>query len=265
MKCNVNRRYDKPVKNKKGDPRLVGIVDHIDELTVGPDDTFKFGCKMCGKCCTYRDDILLNAKDLFNLATALQLTPDKVVDQYCETYLGGTSRFPIIRLKSVGYDRHCPLLKDRKCSVHRLKPTVCAMFPVGRYISNEGDPIDPASLTTESVKYLVQPTDCGDGTETHTVREWFDAFGLSLEDEFFVAWQKMLTTVGPALQRLEKSKIGDQIFNQLCSLVYVTIYLRYDMEKDFMAQFEDNAARIIAVVETLEKGVAENKEFKIGE
>ncbi len=56
-------------------------------------------------------------------------------------------------------------------------------------------------------------------------------------------------------------------FGHFCSFsyIYVVIYLRYDMEKDFMAQFEDNAARIIAVVETLEKGVAENKEFKIGE
>lgn len=48
-------------------------------------------------CGVNRDDILLNPKDLFNIAKALKLQPIDVVKQYCETFIGESSQFPIIR------------------------------------------------------------------------------------------------------------------------------------------------------------------------
>lgn len=66
---------------------------------------------------------MLNPKDLFNIAKALKLQPIDVVKQYCETFIGESSRFPIIRLNPQGSIKRCPLLKDKKCMVHSSKPT----------------------------------------------------------------------------------------------------------------------------------------------
>ena len=119
------------------DNRLKQLYDNFDRLKIGLDEEFKFNCTMCGKCCINREDILLNPKDMFNLAKELNMESKQVLEAYCETYIGSDSRFPIVRLKPKGSIKRCLLLKDRKCSVHKAKPTVCAMFPIGRCVASE--------------------------------------------------------------------------------------------------------------------------------
>ena len=106
------------------DQRLQHIVEHYDEMCIGTDEHFRFHCKQCGKCCINREDILLNPKDLYNISKELGLAPRDTSAQYCEVYLGQNSRIPIVRLKPRGSIKRCPLLRDRKCSVHNAKPTV---------------------------------------------------------------------------------------------------------------------------------------------
>ena len=50
------------------DNRLKTIVDNLDKMKIGLDDTFKFNCTLCGKCCKDREDILLTPRDIFRLA-----------------------------------------------------------------------------------------------------------------------------------------------------------------------------------------------------
>ena len=66
------------------DNRLREIAENLDKLKIGPDDTFSFGCTMCGKCCINREDILLNPKDVYNIAVKLDITPTDVLKEYCE-------------------------------------------------------------------------------------------------------------------------------------------------------------------------------------
>ena len=100
------------------------LMKCYENMKIGIDEPFKFHCTQCGKCCLHRDDILLNAKDLFQIARHFQLSPREVLEQYCETYIGHDSRLPIVRLKSRGSVKRCVFLKDRKCSIHEVKPTV---------------------------------------------------------------------------------------------------------------------------------------------
>lgn len=122
------------------DNRLKEIADNLEKLKIKPDDSFSFGCTMCGKCCINREDILLNPKDMYNIAKKLNTTPKEVAGEYCDAYIGEDSRMPIIRLQPRGTVRRCTFLKDRKCSIHEAKPTVCATFPIGRCLVNsEGE------------------------------------------------------------------------------------------------------------------------------
>ena len=106
------------------------------------DDTFAFRCVGCGKCCIQREDILLTARDLFRAAKHLGLKTEEFVDTYCECYIGGTSKLPVVRLKPEGANHHCPMLNGKKCLIHAAKPIVCALFPLGRMVTGEKNDAD---------------------------------------------------------------------------------------------------------------------------
>ncbi len=153
---------------------------------VGLDDRFEFRCTECGKCCTNREDILLTPRDLFRAAKELNMTVKDLFSEYCEKYIGDNSRLPVIRLKPRGTIRRCPLLENRRCRIHKSKPVICAMFPVGRMVT-----IDQKAGKKE-IAYLLNQIICGDNSETHTVREWLLAGGVPVQDEFFYKWHEQI-------------------------------------------------------------------------
>ena len=227
--------------------RMKYILNEFEKNQLGPDEPFKFHCTMCGKCCIKRVDILLNPRDMYNLAKELGMTPHEVMNTYCETYIGSDSRLPVVRLKPRGEIRRCPLLKDRKCSVHNSKPTVCALFPIGRGIAGEKGNIH--SLTVKDIRYFFSEPGCGDDSETHTVREWLGEFGLSPEDEFFIKWQKCLFELSMCFCRLEK-KLGADM-GPIWSLTGSILYLMYDMEKPFEPQFSAHLGELHKLISEL--------------
>lgn len=228
------------------DNRLQYIAENLDSMLIETDEPFKFHCDMCGKCCINRDDILLNAKDVYNMAKELQMEPLNMVETYCETYIGDSSRIPIVRIKPRGSIRRCPLMKNHKCSVHKAKPTVCAMFPIGRCIQMDAKK-DDTKFTTSDSKYIFTNPGCGDDSETHTVREWLNEFGIPLEDEFFLTWNQLISELGGIFRKGEKV-LSEDGMNTVWNLTFVKIYLNYDLSMEFMPQFEKNAAEILAVM-----------------
>ena len=43
-----------------GDPRLQHIAENFDHMKRDLNDTFRFHCTQCGKCCINREDILMS-------------------------------------------------------------------------------------------------------------------------------------------------------------------------------------------------------------
>lgn len=167
------------------------------------------------------------------------MTPHEVMNTYCETYIGSDSRMPIVRLKPRGEIKRCPLLKDRKCSVQNAKPTVCALFPLGRGIASESGSIN--SLTAKDIQFFLTNPGCGDDSETHTVREWLSEFGLPVEDEFFLEWQKCLVDLSQKLCRREKKLKADMLL--VWSLTGSILYLTYDRDKPAREHCIDRACQ----------------------
>lgn len=232
------------------DERALDIFNNLERMKIGLDDTFKFDCKMCGKCCIHRDDILLNPKDIYNMAKELNLTTEELIEKYCEVYIGQDSRIPIVRLKPRGSVHRCPLLKDRKCLVHRSKPTVCAMYPIGRCVILAGK--TAADIDLDSVQYIFNRPDCkgSEGTETHTVREWLESFGIPVKDEFFIKWQKMVMDMGTVFRSIEK-KMSEKTLEMLWNVAFIGLYLHYDTEQDFMSQFEENTQKFTELLHSV--------------
>lgn len=233
------------------DERLKDIMENFENLQIGVDDSFKFHCTMCSSCCYHREDVLLNPKDVYNISKELGLTPQETIDQYCETYIGGDSRMPIVRLKPRGSVQRCPLLKNHKCSVHKAKPAVCAMFPVGRCLKM--DEKEVKDITTDDILYIFQNPECGDERETHTVREWLESFGMSVKDEYFIEWQKTVTELCMIFRKVEKM-LSPNTMLMVWQSAYVGLYLHYDMMVDFMPQFTENAKRVLDTMHTAFEG-----------
>ena len=224
----------------------------LESMTIGLDDTFKFHCDQCGKCCTHREDIILSPMDIFKMAKELKMTPVEFYHEYCVFNIGEHTRMPIVRLASEGKDTHCVLLKNHRCSVHKVKPAVCAMFPLGRYMSFEKDDYNAESIDTSKVKYLLQPPECGDESETHTVREWLSGFDIKLEDEAFVQWQKAISRFSNKFKELEKKQ--DMLtMMEIWFVVRVSLYLQYDTSKEFLPQFIYNVENLLKLLDDIPK------------
>ena len=224
----------------------------LESMTIGLDDTFKFHCDQCGKCCTHREDIILSPMDIYKMAKELKMTPVEFYHEYCVFNIGEHTRMPIVRLASEGKDTHCVLLKNHRCSVHKVKPAVCAMFPLGRYMSFEKDDYNAESIDTSKVKYLLQPPECGDESETHTVREWLSGFDIKLEDEAFVQWQKAISRFSNKFKELEKKQ--DMLsMMEIWFVVRVSLYLQYDTSKDFLPQFNYNVENLLKLLDDIPK------------
>ena len=218
------------------------FVNNLDRMKIAIDEPFSFNCTMCGKCCINREDILLTPRDIYRMAKELKVSVKEFFMTYCEAYIGEHSRVTIIRLKPRGSIRRCPLLKDRKCSVHNAKPSVCAMFPIGRIISLDKNCKPGKELTYDQVEYIFVNPDCGDDSKMHTVREWFDVFGIPIKDEFFITWQNTVTNAGAVIRNVEKYRQLSTLQHllQTWESMLIFLYLNYDTGKDFMKQFREN-------------------------
>ena len=226
------------------------MFQDIEALTVGLDDTFKFHCTKCGKCCINRDDIMLSPMDIFKISKELNISPHAFFYKYCTSIIGAYSRVPIVMLRPVGKNRRCPLLKNNQCAVHNVKPAVCGMFPLGRYIAISPDGYNKLGITSSEVKYLLQPIECGDDSETHTVREWLSGFDISLEDAAFIRWHQTVAELSTVLQSLEK-KWDPLTMMEVWFVVQITLYQNYNAEQDFMPQFEKNIADVMDILQDI--------------
>ncbi len=246
---NAGYRRSNYLEEKNMDKRLKNIVDNLDEIKIDLDAPFMFHCTMCGECCENREDILLTPKDLYKMARELNLTPEQFYEKYCEGYIGNDSRMPIIRLNPIGMTKRCPLLSEGKCIVHKAKPAVCAMFPIGRCIVQEKSQ-NLEEIDADQIQYIYMDPECGDKAEIHTVREWLTSFGIPIKDEYFLMWQRCVINFSALLREIEKH-LPQKTMDLLWNAVFSALYLHYDMEKEFFGQFQENIQKLSEMFENI--------------
>lgn len=228
--------------------RLQEIVDNLDDMTLGLDDTFQFKCRGCGKCCRNRNDILLTARDVWKLARNLAMSPEGIIEKYCEKYIGDDSKIPIVRLLSVGGNQRCPFLDDRKCSVHTFKPTVCAIYPLGRAIDLRKEEI--AGRNGFVPTYFVQPVECDAKKKNVSVRDYLERAGIEHPDQFHSLWNEALTLASEYTRKWLKKGLSVSSSDAIWTMLYELMYCRFDPNQDLLPQFEENLKVVKVLVNT---------------
>lgn len=222
-------------------PKIYQVYDKLLQHPLGIDDTFRFRCTECGKCCKQREDILLTPYDLNRIARYLDIEVGKVIQDYCVWYVGKSSRLPVVAMDMQGSEQKCPFLERRKCKIHVAKPTVCALFPLGRVGTSADD----------SIRYILQPVDCGTKEDEHTVREWLAGYGLEESEEWFRAWQK---TILPLSQRINgyADGLSERMISMIGEGLLNVLYVHYNNDQDFLEQFQENVEKASAFLDMIE-------------
>ena len=234
------------------------IIEKINQYRIGIDDIFAFKCRECGKCCRNREDILLNSRDVYNIATALDMTNKQIIEAYCEVYIGKDSRIPIVRLLPKGPNRNCPLLKGDRCLIHAqnpaLKPTVCALFPLGRVVASDHAPEDMGFGNPYEVQYILNHASCGSLKKKQTVRTWLENYNIPADDKFFIKWNESLFKIVATIQQYDgKDGVTDKAMEMLWGAIFASLYANYDTQQDFHQQFENNITKLLRVFDGLMK------------
>lgn len=226
------------------------------------DSEFRFKCRRCGKCCKNQDTILFNARDIYNIAKKLGKTTEQVIGECAEVYIGDSSQIPVVHMVPVGPQRRCPLLlPDGRCSVHDCKPTVCALYPLGRVAMFHDVKGEGTEVTRENirVKYILNDYTCGSAKKNNTVRSWLAQFQIPEEDEFFLQWNVILANLCAVVRELESNHCPGHALELFWDVIYYNLYVCYDTKEEFMPQFEKAAERLLDLCRSIRKLELDNR------
>ena len=121
----------------------------------------------------------------------------------------------------------------------------------------DSDDYKQGNLDNPVVNYLIQPIECGDDSCIHSVRDWLSGFNIALEDQAFIRWHQEIAKIGSILKQAEK-KLSAPVMGKLWDIVLILLYLNYDVTKDYLLQFEENASDLMTALQTVQtmmKGV----------
>lgn len=239
------------------------LVDNLEKYQIGLDDTFRFHCRECGKCCKNRHDIMLTSRDLFRISRAKGLSNLNTIKDYCDVYIGHDSRIPIVRLNPRGASNACPLLTYNRCSVHQDKPTVCALYPLGRVACGQHPQKGQKECVAFTTQYILNPLVCGSRKKQHTVRGWLERFGIPIEDEFYQRWNDSLAFLSIHVRNLEQ-KIEGKAIELIWMSVYEHLYLKYDINEEFPLQFVRNMVALKEIIDMAESFASGKGGFRYG-
>lgn len=97
-------------------------------ITIRRDTAFSYECMQCSRCC-HDKLIRVNPYEVMRLAYGLGLGTAEFIEKYTDEQ--GTA------LKRVEAGA-CVFLTPQGCRVHRDRPLVCRLYPLGRHLSAEG-------------------------------------------------------------------------------------------------------------------------------
>ena len=111
---------------------------------------------------------------------------------------------------------------------------------------------------SEKVEYIFTNPNCGDKRKTHTVREWLESFGLSVEDEFYPSWSRTMLELSSFAREMEM-KTPASLMDMLWKSFHVALYLDYDIEKDFYPQYLANVEKLTQLLGPLKQSMGEQE------
>lgn len=194
-------------------------------------------CKGCSACCEgMGESIILDPLDIFNLTTGLSITFEELLADAIELNIFDGVILP--NLKMTGEKEACYFLNEEgRCSIHRIRPGICRLFPLGRYYEDDG------------FQYFLQVHECKNPNKTKVkVKKWIDTPNLQQNQIYVKEWHDFIRNTQEKLVSLS----DDTLIKKIDMFILQQFYIeRYHVEEDFYEQFNTRLAKAKSVIKTL--------------
>lgn len=181
-------------------------------------------CKGCSDCCHgMGDSVVLDPLDIFRLTVGTGMSFQELLIK--KVALGVVDGIVLPHLNMSGKNGACVFLDENgRCSVHKTRPGICRLFPLGRYYDEHG------------FRYFLQKDECRNNNRTKVkVKKWIDTPEPVRYERFIMQWHEFLEC------QQKNFKDADEIQQRMISMNILNMfYLKpYSAEEDFYMQFEN--------------------------
>lgn len=189
-------------------------------------------CAGCHACCEgMGTSIVLDPFDMWQLTAVTGMGFAELMEEAVELNVADGMILP--NLKMVGGTERCYFLDAAgRCSIHKMRPGLCRLFPLGRIYEED------------EVVYFLQPEACRKKNRTKVkVSKWIGVLGQQYE-QFLLAWRKLRRRTEEMLRDADEQTARTlNLF--LLNLFFVT---DYDGGQDFYPQFAERMQKAEAVL-----------------
>lgn len=216
--------------------RFVSMEEISDGRLYGINDMVKADCHDCvgcHKCChDMVKTIILYPLDAHHLAVGTGKGFPELLEQEVELNVVNGMVLPNLKMTEEG--NCCAFLDGQgRCSIHRYRPDLCRLFPLGRFYEN-GD-----------FRYFLQVGQCDHPHTKVKVSKWIDTPNYSKNKAYILRWHDLLDQVEEILNTSEDDVLKKNLNLAMLNMFYMT---PYDREADFYEQFAARAEKIEAVL-----------------
>lgn len=207
--------------------RQVTLEEISDGKLYGLNDMVKadcHDCKGCSSCCKgMGTSIILDPLDIFHLMSGLKFSFEQLLTMGVE--LNVVDGLILPNLKMDGVEEACSFLDENgRCKVHGFRPSICRLFPLGRYY--EGD----------KFQYFLQTHECEHKNRSKVkVRKWIDTPELEKNQDFINEWHRFVRDLQEEITRGMDENLVKQISMYCLKLFFMA---PYQMDVSFYEQFE---------------------------
>ncbi len=181
-------------------------------------------CEGCSECCrSVGNTIILDPMDAWNL--------EKAVNAPFETLIGRYADFKVVDGLILPYiitEGGCRFLnKNGRCTIHRYRPGICRLFPLGR-IYEDG-----------RISYILQVNECMYKTKTKTkVSKWVDTENLPAYNEYIAAWHAFLDKTEEGIRGLSDEEVK-KAWTAVLKSFYLTSYPKENFYDEFYKRLSE--------------------------
>lgn len=181
------------------------------------------GCMGCSKCCEgMGNSIILDPYDVYNLTLGLDKSFEELLQiQAIELNVADGIILPNL---SMSQGEKCYFLNSEgRCSIHKIRPSLCRLFPLGRFYEN-GD-----------YKYFLQIHECAMKNRSKIkVEKWIDIKESKKNHSFINCWHQIINEA----EEIINSSDDDEFRKKINMILLNVFYLRKYDEMDFYTQFD---------------------------
>ncbi len=212
--------------------RFVSMEEISDGRLYGVNDMVKADCHDCvgcSKCChDMVNTIILFPLDIYRLTQATGKSFRELLEREARLNVVDGVVLPNLRMTEEG--NCCPFLDAKgRCSIHKHRPDLCRLFPLGRYYEKD------------DFRYFLQVGQCSHPRSKVKVSRWIDTPDYGRNREYILRWHRLLMRAEEILYNCSDEGLCKNMNLAILNTFYMA---PYDTEADFYGQFAERADRM---------------------